>query len=408
MHVKKSITATVLALIVSLPTFAQNGWTQIVNYPGSGGVHTSGFNSINTGMAGMGYFNTNSNNFTDFWEYSPATNSWTARANFPGQSRYNQSGFYIDKFAYICLGSNAVSYFYDLWEYNCSSNTWMQKANFPGTGRYGAIAQSDGSNAYVGLGERDANGGPYDYFKDFYVYNKGTNAWTQKATFPGQGRYSAFSFFYNGQIYVVGGRTENSSYNWIYLKDMYAYDIASDAWTQKTSYPGQGSMQFGGFVLGDYVYLGTGISGTGTSSDFWKYNPQSDTWVQLANFPGGTRRASFFFHIGNTGYFGGGRSATNIDFRDFWKYEEPAGIGQENIEDQIKLYPVPATECITIEGNDIRYFEIYTANGSLIKRTELCKLQIRADVDISDFASGFYYAKIGVGAHVITRKIIKN
>jgi N-acetylneuraminic acid mutarotase len=410
------LTLTLISFFI-LQSFSQNGWTQLTDYPGSGSVLVAGFNFSNTGLAGLGYYTTNTNTSNDIWEYFPATDTWVAKTSFTGNARYAQSGFSIQKLAFICLGSDATNYFNDLWEYDGNSSTWLQKANFPGVGRYGAIAQGSVTTAFVGLGEQDNSSGITDYFTDFYEYDMISDSWTQKASFPGQGRYSAFSFLLNNIIYVLCGRTEDASYNWIYLKDMYAYDIASDTWTQKTSYPGGGSMQLGGFILGQNFYIGTGNTGFTSYDDFWKYNPQTDTWTQLADFPGGIRRGTMSFSIGNTGYLGCGFAGSSTDFHDFWKYDDPdstnfnnyfTGINSNNIEDNILLYPIPANNMVYIEGADIHFIEIYTSNGGLINHTDVGALQNRISVDISGLASGFYYAKINFGQNTITKKVIKN
>jgi N-acetylneuraminic acid mutarotase len=398
------------ALIISAVyySFSQNGWTQIVDYPGSGSVHVAGFNFQGTGLAGLGYYNINTNNFADVWEYYPSTNNWLSQADFPGITRYNQSGFSLGRVAYICLGSDATTYFNDLWQYDGNSNSWVQKASFPGIARYGAVAIGVDNKAYVGLGQYYYNGTITDYFTDFYEYDQFTNTWAQKTDFPGQARYSAFTFYVDGKIYVVGGRSTDPPWvTWTYLRDMYAYDIATDTWTQKTSYPGAGSCMFGGFVLGQYAYMGTGYDGLSNFTDFWKYDPQTDSWLQLANFPGLARRASMYLSIGSTGYLGCGRGDT-YDLHDFWKYEEPTSIEVNNDAVQIKLFPVPAGDQLCIEGRDIHFIDLYTADDQLIRHVDVSQLQDRISVDISGLAAGFYFAKISTGDYVIVRKVIKD
>ncbi len=403
----------VLVILISFCTsisfsYSQNGWTQLAGYPGSGSCGMVGIGYQGTGMAGQGFYGSSTINYADWWQYNPTSNSWSAKASLTASHRYSHSGFCIGEYAYLCMGSDYTVYFNDLWQYNGTSNTWTQKASFPGTTRYGAIAQATGTKAYVGLGEHDASGGISDYFTDFYEYDANADSWTAKAVFAGQARYLAFSFLINDVIYVVGGRSETGAASWVYLKDMWAYDIASNTWSQKTSYPGNGSMGLGGFVLGQYAYVGMGYNTTSGYSDFWRYNPQTDSWTQLSDFPGGNRYAMMCFNLGTTGYLGCGRTMAGSSMQDFWKYEDQTGITESNFDEKIILYPVPANNQIYIEGPDIKVVEIYTSNGSLVIHKEINHPQTKTDINISDLVSGFYYAKVSFGNSVITKKVIKN
>jgi hypothetical protein len=381
--------------------FSQNGWVQLLDYPGSGRVGNAGFTFYSEGLAGMGNSGGSTAGFTDFWAYQPSSSSWVQKLNFAGNARYGQNGFTIGKFGYICLGTNAVSYLNDLWMFDEAANSWTQKANFPGIGRYGAVSFGGTGKAYVGLGEHDTGGGLSDYPSDFYEYEQSTNTWTPKASFPGQPRYFAFSFFINGKFYVVGGRTEDLSQNWVYLKDMWAYDPALNTWTQKTSYPGNGEFSTAGFVIGSYAYVGLGYNNGNSANcaDFWRYDPVNDTWFSLANFPGGARRGSMSFSINNTGYVGCGYSTVNKS--DFWKFNDIVGLGENKLESAINLYPVPSDNKVYIEGANINKVIIYTANGSFVKEINIPKLIIKSQLDISELAPGFYYADIYAGKDII-------
>lgn len=403
---KKLYFSFCIVLIVTANVFAQNGWVQIVDYPGDGSAGVVGFQFYGEGLAGMGYYNTNTNCYNDFWAYQPLGNVWVQKTAFPGPNRYQQSAFTIGKFGYICLGSNAISYYKDMWQYDEDLNSWTQKADFPGVSRYGAVAYGRASSAYVGLGEQDNSGGIVDYKTDFYEYDEATNTWSAKANFPGQGRFYGFPFFVNGKFYVVAGRSENGSSQWVYIKDMWAYDPGTNTWTQKTSYPGSGSMGLAGFVLGQYAYLGLGYDGSSNFDDFWRYDPVNDTWLNLSDFPGGARRGSMCFAISTTGYLGCGY--TSIFKYDFWKYNEPLGLNEANIESSIKLYPVPSDKMIYFEGENINKITIYTSNGNLVKEISVPATTTKSEVDISGLASGHYYAKIYVGNNIICKKVIKN
>ena len=49
-----------------------------------------------------------------------------------------------------------------------------------------------------------------------------------------------------------------------------------------------------------------------------------------------------------------------------------------------------------------------SVSSFIIKHADVPVLQNKISIDISDFATGFYYAKIRCGENIITRKVIKN
>jgi N-acetylneuraminic acid mutarotase len=405
---KKTFTTMLLIFTVSIYSFSQNGWTQLADYPGSGSVGVSATVNGGNGLVGTGYYGSPSSNYKDWWEYLPASSSWTQKTSLSGATRYGAKAFTIGNNSYICLGNNGSSFLNDLWQYNTSTNTWVQKANFPGTARYGVLCQATDTKAYIGLGEHDTGGGISDYFSDLYEYNEATNTWAAKASFPGQARFDMFSFLFNNVIYMVGGRSEDVNQNWMYYKQVWAYNIATNTWSQKTNYPGGGSYAFGGFVLGQYAYVVAGYDGSTNYRDFWKFNPQTDTWEQLPDFPGTLRRAGVSFNTGNTGYFGCGYTSGCV--KDFWKYEDPSGINRNTVDGGINLYPVPADKNLTLEiksrnTNEIEIITFYNIQGQMVLQQIM--QQDKAGINISGLASGIYIVKvIGTGINVI-KKIIK-
>jgi N-acetylneuraminic acid mutarotase len=404
---KRIFVLALLLAIISLTGFSQNGWTRLTDYPGSGRNVMSGFKFQAQGFTGMGYSGSNTNSFIDFWAYNPSNQTWTQKVNFPGGLRYNNCSFSIGKYGFISLGSNGFTSYNDLWQYDESMNTWQQKSNFPGEARYGSVAYGYGNKGYVGLGEHDGPGGILDYFNDFYEYDQPSNTWSQKADFPGQARFTAFSFYVNNLFYVVAGRSEDQYYNWVYLKDMWAYNPLTNSWIQKASYPGQASW-LTGFVINQMAYIGLGYDGTNNYNDFWRYNPVNDTWQQLPNFPSNARRTSFCFSVNNTGYLGcGGTGST--EFNDFWKYNDPAFASIENdevVSINIKIYPTPVRDIIYIESDGINKVEIIDCNGKICKEISINAGSKINAINLIEFASGIYFLKVFTGKYSETKKII--
>src|SRR6185295_2367643 len=74
-----------------------------------------------------------------------------------------------------------------------------------GLPRFGAVAFVIGGKGYVGMGSDNNN----NALKDFYAYDPTTGAWSQTGEVAdiNQGRYKAMAFSIGGKGYVVGGTT---------------------------------------------------------------------------------------------------------------------------------------------------------------------------------------------------------
>jgi N-acetylneuraminic acid mutarotase len=135
--------------------------------------------------------------------------------------------------------------------------------------------------------------------------------WQQKANLPlTPGRTGAVSFAIGGKGYFVGG-----SENPVYHNDVYAYDPATDSWTQKTSCPGNHFLFPACFVIHDIAYIGICQIETGYTKEFWAYNPATDGWSRKADYPGSAQSGSPNFAIGDFGYVASDSST------DFWMYD---------------------------------------------------------------------------------------
>jgi len=105
---------------------------------------------------------------------------------------------------------------------------------------------------------------------------------------------------------------------------------------------------------------------------------------------------------GNTLFF---HANNGINGRELWKYIDPA-LSIPNLEEtkSIKLYPNPVENTFRIDYNSsIDIIEIYDATG---KKVKLFK-QEESSYDISDLASGIYFARIYGKTGLNTLKITK-
>jgi len=172
----------------------------------------------------------------ELWEYNVVTNVWTQKATFPGAVRFFSASFVIGNKAYIAGGNYGSTYFREVWEYDPTDVTpWTQKANIPVAflGRSGSTGFSIGTKGYIACGEYKTPASPFIQ----------------------------------------------------YTKTLLEYNPTTDAWTQKTNFPGAGMSQGASFVIGQSGYVGAGYTGTISSKVFYKYSPSSNTWVKIALMP---------------------------------------------------------------------------------------------------------------------------
>jgi len=81
------------------------------------------------------------------------------------------------------------------------------------------------------------------------------------------------------------------------------------------------------------------------------------------------------------------------------------GINEYELFNQIKVYPIPATDKITIEGPPQAVIEIINIQGQLIKT--VISNGNKETVDVSAFPSGIYFVKARTAKRMVMMKLIK-
>jgi N-acetylneuraminic acid mutarotase len=197
------------------------------------------------------------------------------------------------------------------------ANAWQPQ-------RIGATGFSIGSKGYIGTGYGYGKG--YIYMKDFWEYNPATDSWTQKADFSGTARSWAIGFSLGSKGYIGTGKTSSG-----YTKDFWEYNPVNNTWTKKADFGGIPRQLATGFSINTALinrgYIGTGGNGGSNPinlKDFWEYNPVTNIWLQKADFPGIARYAAVGFSISGKGYLGTGinyvSSTENTIYNDLYEY----------------------------------------------------------------------------------------
>ena len=386
-----------VTIIVPTFSFAQDSWTQKIDFPGAGRWGAVCFSIGTKGYIGLGDITHEMHSgFKDFWEWDQSTNVWTKKADYPGNSGGMAVGFSIGTKGYIGTGSQRDSggFTNDFWEYNSLTNIWTKKATLPGAiARSNAAGFSIGTKGYIGTGTLDLGG--EHYCQDFWEWDQNTNVWTQKADFGGGIRSAAVGFSIGTKGYIGMG---NSSGN-INEKDFWEWDQSTNVWTKKADFGGTARMNANCFSIGTKGYIGMGFNTSLTVfNDFWEWDQNTNIWAQKATLPGTIKRfIGAGFSIGTKGYIGIGGDLTNLFYKDFWEYD-PSGISgiAEVAKENISVYPNPATSNLTLNFNNRNNADltlnIYNITGELVS-SEILR-QNQQQINISDLSNGIYMVEI--------------
>lgn len=168
-----------------------------------------------------------------------------------------------------------------------------------------------------------------NYLRKLYEYDIASEKWTQKASFPGPDCATSSSFSLNEKGYLCLGRDTDNYYK--LHNELWEYDPATDTWLQKTSFPGSSRHKQASFTANGKAYIGFGETESSKVlllNDLWQYDPTTDTWTQKSDFPGGKRTEAFTLSFQDKAYLGGGWSeSTEWDhnylhtYFDFWQYD---------------------------------------------------------------------------------------
>jgi hypothetical protein len=89
--------------------------------------------------------------------------------------------------------------------------------------------------------------------------------------------------------------------------------------------------------------------------------------------------------------------------------KEAAGTNPtEELEDQVFIYPNPATDRLIIAGriSEISSLTIFDVQGKIVGTREVSLME-NQKIDISGLAEGFYFLRIRSGKNIITKKFLK-
>lgn len=199
-----------------------------------------------------------------------------------------------------------------------TQGVWRRMSDLDGVARSCASSFTIDNKGYLCCGYRGSN---RDRLKDLWAYDMDGNYWTQCADMPdaAAGRHSAVAFALNGKGYVTTGAIKEDPY---FLADTWEYDPTTDTWQQKDDFLGgirDGALAFS---IGGYGYVGTGYDDNWLK-DFYRFDPnaaEGSQWTVVNGFPGYKRRYGSAFVIDDVAYICLGENNGSL-VEDFWKFD---------------------------------------------------------------------------------------
>lgn len=233
-----------------------------------------------------------------------AADQWEQRADFGSFGRHRAVAIGIGNKAYAGTGhingTGVDDWFPDWWEYDPGTNAWTQKADFignNGNGDQDITAISINNLGYIDLGQLDGLG--------YYQYDPQNNQWTPLASPPPNGDFNNTFPFAIGQY---------GYYPALNSTNFFRYDTATDTWTQLNPLPFTNTYGVPTFSLNGKGYIKKGTA-------FYAYDPATDSWSPKAPFPGSTPNRPRAFVQNGYGYFIGGMTTFTNWSNEVWRYD---------------------------------------------------------------------------------------
>jgi hypothetical protein len=276
-----------------------------VGSPSSRQCHSMVWDSVGQRVIMFGGYNGLYKN--DLWRYYPATNTWeqkftsiTPTARFDHSMVWDSDGQRVIMFGgYSSSGS--PRYKNDLWWYSPVTNTWIDMT----TSGISPAVRSNHSMVWDSAGQRVIMFGGYNglYKNDLWRYYPVTNTWEQKFTSITPTARSDHSMVWDSdgqRVIMFGGYGSDSS---MYKNDLWWYDPAANAWTQKILQDSTGSPSSRqGYSMvwnGTKVIMFGGYSSSSPryKNDLWWYDPAANTWEQKVTQNSGSSASARRDHL---------------------------------------------------------------------------------------------------------------
>ncbi|HEV9036011.1 MAG TPA: hypothetical protein VGQ51_05305 [Puia sp.] len=273
---------------------------------------------FNESVGGTGRLN-------DFWTFN-VDSGWTQIEDFPGAPRSNAAGFSIGNYGYAGTGWDTYSIFSDFYQYDPAQNVWSRKADFPGRPRYDAVGFGVQGKGYIGTGFN------VYWMNDFYGYDPVQNSWSVTPGTSGNfsKRRGAAAFVYMDKAYIVTGSNSGGM-----VRDFWRFDPSQpEEWYRLSDIINDSAATFDDgysdierefatvFVNGTQAFLTTGDnSRSSMATTTWAYDIPSDRWSRRTSYPRASRNGAVAFTVSGRSFLGTGNTGSNGTFDDFDEFQ---------------------------------------------------------------------------------------
>lgn len=175
----------------------------------------------------------------------------------------------------------------EMWAFHLDCSSWerLEPAGGPGIRARHATTVDTRRNRMIAFGGRTREGfGAYTNYADVWAFDLATDTWSEITT-SGEGpspRSSAVIAYDEprDRLIVMGGNTSTSGLTLTGADDTYALDLATGAWSRIEGTGPAPRLFHGGVVMGEelFVYGGTPTFDGPFHGDTWALDLRTDTW----------------------------------------------------------------------------------------------------------------------------------
>ena len=143
-------------------------------------------------------------------------------------------------------------------------------------------------------------------------------SWSMLAPFPGVERDDAVDFILGEDVYVASGLSPW----WASQGDFYRMNVSNGQWESVAPMPPGMERQYASaFVIQNQAFVFGGYNAGVFLNDLWRYDPVLNLWSACNNLPSNGRSGAASFVLNGKAYIVGGKQANSAASDEVWSYD---------------------------------------------------------------------------------------